>query len=77
MRYRSDRELSPLVAEDIHHQEDQYSDNALASAESGLYLVDAAAGGPEYLEADLCGMTLGSIVCGIKSAEKRSSSKVR
>jgi hypothetical protein len=69
MRHRSDCELSPLVAGDIHHQEDQHGDNVLALIESALYLVDTAPGGPEHFEADLYGMTLGRVSCNINSTK--------
>lgn len=75
MRYRSDRELSLLVAEGIHYQEDQHGDIVLATIESVPYRVDKAVGRPEHLETDICGMTLRSVINDIESAEQRSLPK--
>lgn len=55
-------EFPPLVAQDVHHQEDQHGDDILATVEPAVHQVGESPYGPAGLEADVCGehlLTLG------------------
>ena len=58
MCHRPIRELSPLDAEGLHYQEDQYGDDLLASIKSALHQLVQFSDCAEHLEAGLGGMAL-------------------
>lgn len=66
MCHRPDRELPPLVTEDVHHQENQHADDVLASVELALHYLDVAQDRPTLHKADVCG-----IVFNVTRAHKK------
>lgn len=58
MCYRSDREFSPLDAEDLQYQEDQYGDDILTLIKSVLYYLASLSDYTGYPAADIRGMAL-------------------